>query len=212
MKDYKIGQKYRINPFGQNTKWNHKFQRSVPYDGDDAEFVGWIRLKNKEKLPVFKFNFYSHGDPTCFVVLENGKWVVGGNNVEQMMQNFHREIDYFGKGYEFVTVGNNKLSIDDFTQQALEAGVPDDHIEESIKTGFYYTAYSKNGGEIKWCPSCNKIRKTDCGACGCGSCSVCGERWTCMPVVNLPNFVSVKPFSETVVKLSEAAQYTSFTT
>jgi hypothetical protein len=182
---YELGKTYRINPHKTDKKWNSKFQKWVAYDGDDGVFMGWVRLNKKEKLPVFKYNFYSHGDPTCFVILDNGKWVAGGQNVEQMMDNLKREIDFFGDGYEFVQVGSNKLTIEDFTTQALDAGVPDDHIEKSIKMGMYYTAYHKKGGEIKWCPACKKIRKTSCGACGCGNCSVCAYPWTCMPV-NLP--------------------------
>ena len=37
-------------------------------------------------------------------------------------------------------------------------------------------------GEVKYCSSCNKIRKTTCCACGCGNCKTCGKMWTCMPV------------------------------
>lgn len=34
-------------------------------------------------------------------------------------------------------------------------------------------------GEIKYCPGCKSEQQTTCSACGCGSCTVCGWRWSC---------------------------------
>ncbi len=34
-------------------------------------------------------------------------------------------------------------------------------------------------GDIKYCPTCGKIRITSCCACGCGNCYTCEYRWTC---------------------------------
>ena len=36
-------------------------------------------------------------------------------------------------------------------------------------------------GEIKFCPSCKKVRFTTCCACGCGECMTCHYRFTCYP-------------------------------
>lgn len=42
-------------------------------------------------------------------------------------------------------------------------------------------------GDIKVCPKCEKVRVTSCSACGCGNCETCGYRYSCMPMVNIPN-------------------------
>jgi len=88
--NYIIGNYYIINPFGTNNY--------------TAEFVGWMRLKENNKLPVFKFNFYPFGNPECFTVLENKKWVAGGRNIEGMIEDFKNQIDYFGNSHNLIKI------------------------------------------------------------------------------------------------------------
>lgn len=43
-------------------------------------------------------------------------------------------------------------------------------------------------GDIKVCPKCQEVRITSCATCGCGNCETCGYRYSCMPMINIPNF------------------------
>lgn len=70
-------------------------------------------------------------------------------------------------------------------------------------------------GEIKFCPNCEKEVETTCAACGCGRCTICDYRWTCLPnfpfpntagntVVNSPNyFINTTKHSMELIKQKE---------
>jgi hypothetical protein len=179
MNNYEIGKTYIINPHKTDKKWDGK--KWVPYSGDEAIFMGWVKLKDKNRLPVFKFEFYTHDPKTCFVILENGKWVAGGHSVEEMMETLFREISFEGNGYEKIQIGTTKIDKHEFIQQAKLTSMSDAEINKAVQKGKYYTVFGRNG-EIKHCPICKVLRDTSCSACGCGSCSVCNYRWSCMPV------------------------------
>jgi hypothetical protein len=56
-----------------------------------------------------------------------------------------------------------------------------------------------NVGHIKHCPTCQKIRITDCCACGCGSCYTCGNRWSCTPPINSGSIFLSKEETDRIV-------------
>ena len=186
---YTIGQKYTINPHGTDSKWNRHSQKWEPYSGSEAEYVGEIEI-DKFKVPVFKFDFYSFDDPTCYVALYNNRWMCGAGSIEKLLIEMKSKVHYKGKGYLKINTKGGPMEIDEFKSQAERAGIEDSKISEFVMNGSFYSTQSQKG-EIKYCPSCKVIRQTSCCACGCGSCEKCGHRWTCfLPNVSLDGPVS----------------------
>ena len=59
-------------------------------------------------------------------------------------------------------------------------------------------------GEKKHCPTCNEIRQTTCVACGCGSCTTCGHRFSCGPPIDLSKTIQFRgDFIPTVWKFPD---------
>jgi len=79
------------------------------------------------------------------------------------------------KFFQKLSINNQELIINNLKKKhfcAASVGKGDDYI--------YH-------GDIKVCPKCQEVRVTSCSACGCGSCETCGYRYSCMPVINMPN-------------------------
>lgn len=164
---YQIGSSYDICPHGRE---NYR-----------AICVGYVRFENKNKYPVFKFDFYAYPPKLCYLALdEEDRWLAGGHSHEEMIENFKSQLNFYGTSYKAIKIGEHELSKEEFVKQASEAGVKIQDIHETLLRGYFLTCYpQEGGGEIKWCPKCNQIRHTSCSACGCGNCDVCEHRWCC---------------------------------
>ena len=108
-----------------------------------------------------------------------GKCLCAGHNVNELMEDFKKQFYFNGTKHEEIQIGNKKLLKEEFVRQMKEIGVKEEIIDQSLLRGSY-SYYNNNGkGEVKWCPECDRLRQTSCCACGCGSCEVCGHRWSC---------------------------------
>jgi len=171
---YELNKEYKIFPYSPTKLYK-------------AIFVGYIHFGYNGRndifqYPVFKFDFYAYGDPTCFIALADGKPIGSGHNIEELLTDLKQGINYYGIGYDEILIARPdiKVSKEDFIKQAKNAGVSEASIADSLMKGFYIVGYKKDqGGEIKYCPSCKVIRHTSCVACGCGSCFICRYQWSC---------------------------------
>lgn len=173
-----IGQKYKIRPFNRESYL--------------AEYMGQFHIGGKpsDDLLVFRFDFYTMSPHRCFMLLNKGKHAVVGSSLEEMVDAFNRNINYVGRGYEFIQVGMTKMSKEEFLSQIQATTAKPERIQECLDTGRFSGGYGARG-EIKMCPDCKTLRDTTCSACGCGSCVVCNHRWTCMPITPTPILIGV---------------------
>ena len=102
---------------------------------------------------------------------------------------------YVGCDHATIKVGERDIPREEFILECSEAGVKTEDVKRSLEEGMFCQSYTSKG-EIKVCPSCNKIRQTSCCACGCGSCEVCGHRWNCGSPVNFGPVVSPLGFGD----------------
>lgn len=165
---YKIGEHYLLNVFLE--------PEEMEYLGEVVPKFSW-KTDLEINFQVFKRFHYGRPD---LLVLFKGEFFTRSDDdtVEGAARAVNSAFTFEGKGYKTIKVGENRLTIDEFKKQ-VEGLLTEEAIEKAILTGSYVT-HHKNG-EIKWCPKCEKIRQTDCCACGCGSCQSCGHRWICNP-------------------------------
>lgn len=165
---YQIGKKYSLNVFLKPEK---------------MEYLGKIKTRlydgNFTNIEFDVFKRYSYGRPDL-IAIYNGKFFARSydNTIEDLIKDIGMAFKFKGKGYTHILVGNIRLTIEQFKEQTKNL-LTKKEIEEIILEGEYIVR-SKNGGEIKWCPQCLKIRQTTCCACGCGNCNNCQYRWVCV--------------------------------
>lgn len=141
-------------------------------------------------------NFYKYGgkdtSKTAFLaVTENDRIAAISSSRHDLIEYLRRGFNYIGCDYTEIKVGDRMLPREAFILECSEAGVATSYIETCLLRG-YWSGTSENGGEIKICPQCNKIRKTSCCACGCGDCKTCGYRWSCMPPMDMSKIQVIK--------------------
>ena len=179
MNKYKIGEKYWLKVF---------------LEMEEMEYLGEIKTKQLNGSDVdIKFQVFrrfSYGQPDL-IATYNGEFFTRSydDTVEGLTKAVGDGFRFEGVGYKTVLVSDVSLTIQEFKEQTKDL-LSQEEIEKVILGGVYYT-HHKNG-EIKWCPTCQKIRQTSCCACGCGSCKSCGYRWTCM---SPPAFQSTNLFN-----------------
>ena len=180
MSKYQIGEKYLLKIFTEP---------------EEMEYLGLVKTKQLNggcAGPQFEaFRRWSYGNPDLIALYDNKFFVrTYDNTVEGLAKAVGNSFRFEGAGYQRISIGEKFLSVEDFEDQALDAGVPNKIIEETILRGQYYTTHHPDKyGDIKWCPECDKLRHTSCCACGCGSCYYCGHRWCCYTPPDLNRFI-----------------------
>ena len=100
---------------------------------------------------------------------------------------------------ELRELGLSEEQINKYSFKGIEEPLPKEYGGPFCVFGDYYKDKEDKYHYICYCPGCKKLSLTDRCACMCGTCRKCGYRWSCMPPLDLKQFIPKFNLQEIIV-------------